>query len=90
MTDAEIIEREMRCVERNDGVNCDRDCAKCDLVLDVKDILRAYRHALALLRIEEAFEKAHGLFADAPWTDDVELCVTRGHRKQFFIRKKVK
>lgn len=54
MTDIEILENEIQCIQRNDnGRQCDRDCAKCDLLLDTKEILRAYNHAIYLL-MEEA------------------------------------
>lgn len=45
---AEILRNEKKCVERNIA-GCDRDCAKCDLLLPDKDILAAYDTAIALL-----------------------------------------
>ncbi len=42
-----IIKNEKKCVERADA--CDRDCAKCDLVMSTKDILEAYDLAIDTL-----------------------------------------
>lgn len=50
MTDKQIIETELECVKRQ---QCDRDCNKCDLVMDSKDIIRAYNHVHQLLELEE-------------------------------------
>lgn len=50
MTARQVIERERECVARQ---QCDRDCAKCDLVMEADDILAAYDHALDLLEVEE-------------------------------------
>lgn len=50
MTARQVIECERECVARQ---QCDRDCAKCDLVMEADDILTAYDHALDLLEVEE-------------------------------------
>lgn len=50
MTDLEVMMRERECIIRNDGVNCDRRCEKCDLVLDVKTILRTYDRVIKMLQ----------------------------------------
>lgn len=44
----QILQVEKTCVERNEA-GCDRNCAKCDLVLPSKDILDAYSYALKIL-----------------------------------------
>ncbi len=44
----EILRTERECVSRNDGTNCDRDCANCDLVLDAEEILEAYTIAIGV------------------------------------------
>ena len=41
-----IIETERECVRRD----CDRDCGRCDLVMDKTDILLAYNEVLKMLR----------------------------------------
>ena len=50
LTSKQVIERERECVSRQ---QCDRDCGKCDLVMEAPDILAAYDHALDLLSAEE-------------------------------------
>lgn len=47
----EVIQTEKACVSRQ---QCDRDCGKCDLVMQADDILDAYAAAIAALR-----EKQH-------------------------------
>lgn len=44
----EVIKTERRCVLRNIR-GCDRDCAKCDLVLPDEEILTAYDMAIRSL-----------------------------------------
>lgn len=44
-----ILENEKACVVRNVRSECDRNCAKCDLVLPDADIINAYNYALELL-----------------------------------------
>lgn len=53
LTARQIIQREAECVSRQ---QCDRDCGKCDLVMDANDILAAYAHAMELLDTEERGE----------------------------------
>ena len=43
-----IIKTERECVARQ---QCDRDCGKCDLVLDSEDILAAYDRVIYLLEV---------------------------------------
>lgn len=45
----EIIHTEWKCVDRNDGIHCDRKCEECDLVLDVEEIRQAYNMAISAL-----------------------------------------
>lgn len=46
---AELIKNEMRCVRRANDNFCDRDCEKCDLVVETEEILHAYRKAIEAL-----------------------------------------
>ena len=55
MSAAEILRNEKKCVERNIA-GCDRDCAKCDLLLPAKDILAAYDTAIALVEERETIK----------------------------------
>lgn len=50
LTVKQVVQNEYECVARQ---QCDRNCAKCDLVMDAKDILSAYDHVLELLGAEE-------------------------------------
>lgn len=45
-----VLEQERACVARQGEEWCDRDCARCDLVMDDKVILEAYDAVIALLR----------------------------------------
>lgn len=46
----EIIKTEKICVERNDaGINCDRNCGRCDLLMNSDKILVAYTMAISAL-----------------------------------------
>ena len=45
----DVIEHEKECVLRNIKKQCNRDCAKCDLILPDMDIVNAYNYALAVL-----------------------------------------
>ena len=49
----EVLLNEQKCINRNDGVDCDRQCENCDLVMDVEVIRDAYRMAIIAL---EAYE----------------------------------
>ena len=45
-----VIETERECVARQ---QCDRDCGKCDLVMETEDILAAYECVLDMLKFFE-------------------------------------
>lgn len=47
---AKVIDHEIKCVLRNVGTNCNRDCAKCDLVLPDDVVLSALRLSASYLR----------------------------------------
>lgn len=44
-----VMETEKRCVERNIKCECDRDCAKCDLLIKDDDVLHGYDTAIKAL-----------------------------------------
>ena len=57
MTDREAIDvlfNEWKCIDRNDGVHCDRKCESCDLVMDVGIIREAYNMAIEALSCSES------------------------------------
>ena len=49
MTDNEIIETEIKCINRRANGKCNggTDCCKCDLLMNEKDIISAYERAIA-------------------------------------------
>ena len=46
----DLMENELRCVQR--GNYCDRDCAKCPLVKDDKELIEAYGYVIKALEQE--------------------------------------
>ena len=46
---AELMENELRCVQRASSNRCDRDCARCDLLKPTEDIVTAYGSAIKAL-----------------------------------------
>lgn len=44
-----VLENEWKCIDRNDGIHCDRDCGKCDLVMETELIRQAYNMAIEAL-----------------------------------------
>ena len=57
MTDREAIDvlfNEWKCIDRNDGIHCDRKCESCDLVMDVGIIREAFNMAISALQEQEA------------------------------------
>ena len=52
MTNEEAIKvllDEWKCIDRNDGINCDRKCESCDLVMDTFVLKDAYNMAIKAL-----------------------------------------
>ena len=49
----DILLNEMECVQRASDEECNRDCAKCDLLRDTDKILQAYRIAIRALEHPE-------------------------------------
>lgn len=49
MTDNEIFETEIKCINRRANGKCNGgiDCCKCDLLMNEKDIISAYERAIA-------------------------------------------
>lgn len=45
----EVMFNEWKCIDRNDGIHCDRKCESCDLVMDVEIIREAFNKAIAAL-----------------------------------------
>lgn len=56
MTNAEAIKvllNEWKCIDRNDGINCNRKCESCDLVMDSAVLKDAYNLAIKALEAQE-------------------------------------
>ena len=51
----DLMENELRCVQR--GNYCDRDCAKCPLVKDDKELIEAYGYVIKALEQEPILDK---------------------------------
>jgi len=47
-----VLLDEWKCIDRNDGINCDRQCEKCDLVMDSAILKDAYNMAIQALELE--------------------------------------
>ncbi len=47
-----VLLDEWKCIDRNDGINCDRQCEKCDLVMDSAILKDAYNMAIKALEQE--------------------------------------
>lgn len=47
-----VLLNEWECIDRNDGIHCDRQCEKCDLVMDSAILKDAYNMAIQALEQE--------------------------------------
>lgn len=50
----DVLFNEWKCIDRNDGIHCDRKCETCDLVMDVGIIREAYNMAIAALQEQDS------------------------------------
>lgn len=60
MSDDKVVktlQNEMACVIRADQKRCDRDCAKCDLVMPVEQIVEAYATAINAVEVIKEIKK---------------------------------
>ncbi len=67
MTPKEAIEvmfREWKCIDRNDGVHCDRQCEKCDLVMEVSELRDAFNLAISALQAQDEEQREEQLYCD--------------------------
>lgn len=51
----EIMENELRCVQRASVNVCDRDCRHCDLLMDTDEIIQAYEMVIKMLESWSSF-----------------------------------
>ena len=64
MTNREAIDvlfNEWKCIDRNDGIHCDRKCESCDLVMDVWIIREAFNMAISALQEQELKQEVKNL-----------------------------
>ena len=47
----DVMENELRCVQRASVNACDRDCEHCELLMDTNEIVQAYGKVIKLLEI---------------------------------------
>ena len=57
----EVMFNEWKCIDRNDGINCDRKCESCDLVMDVQTIREAFNMAISALQEQELKQEVKNL-----------------------------
>ena len=80
----EILKTEKACVERNIKNQCNRECAKCDLLREDAEILQAYDSAIKALVTEseirakaiDDFHKALEELTKKNWIDHLEYGIT--------------
>ena len=48
-----IMENELRCVQRASTCCCNRECDKCDLLMDTDKIISAYGYVIRMLENED-------------------------------------
>lgn len=62
----EILLNEQKCLDRNDGVQCDRKCESCDLVMDAETIREAYSMAISALQAQDVPDTNVGDIYECP------------------------
>lgn len=63
-----VLLNEWKCIDRNDGVNCDRKCESCDLVMDSFVLKDAYNRAIKALEQKDEIEKIRAKVVSInPW-----------------------
>lgn len=76
MTNAEAIKillNEWKCIDRNDGINCNRKCESCDLVMDSAVLKDAYNLAIKALEAQEWIPVDKKSHPDTPVRVQVQL-----------------
>lgn len=53
----QVMQNEKECVIRNSKQQCNRECNKCDLVLEDKEIIEAYTYAIHIIESIEKLRK---------------------------------
>ena len=50
-----VMENEWKCIDRNDGIHCDRKCENCDFVMNFFDLKDAFN--IVFEALEERMRK---------------------------------
>ena len=77
----DVMFNEWKCIDRNDGIQCDRKCESCDLVMDVEIIREAYNMAISALEKQipkELIAEGDG-YADGSMVYDSFYCPSCDH-----------
>lgn len=53
----DIMENELRCVQRASCGGCDRECGECPLLMDDKEIIKAYGYVIRMLELPSVTPK---------------------------------
>ena len=76
----QVIFTEWKCVDRNDGIHCDRKCEDCDLVLPIDTIREAYNIALNAMDIVDGVDKIVTCKDCKHWNEEEHDCnIKAGH-----------
>ena len=54
----DIMENELRCVQRASCGGCDRECGECSLLMDDKEIIKAYGYVIRMLELPSVTQKS--------------------------------
>lgn len=54
----DIMENELRCVQRASCGGCDRECGECPLLMDDKEIIKAYGYVIRMLELPPVTQKS--------------------------------
>lgn len=79
MTDNEIFETEIKCINRRSSGKCNggTDCCNCDLLMNEKDIISAYERAIAnsnlINRQQSGIERLKGISVSSS-KDPMDFC----------------
>lgn len=54
----DIMENELRCVQTASCGGCDRECGECSLLMDDKEIIKAYGYVIRMLELPSVTQKS--------------------------------
>ena len=79
----DIMENELRCVQRASCGGCDRECGECPLMMDDKEIIKAYGYVIRMLELPsvQPSRKGHWIRLDDYHMGKFECseCHTQGY-----------